>query len=162
MTWPYCLPDLQMIKDHNSVRHLSACETMGNATTICSDKTGTLTTNRMTCVQSYIGGKSYRHHTPDEGSPDVGKLTPLICQVVYLSVLKWSTWLCVCVSVCLSVCCTLKLIHRSHVPRCMKTFIKTWLFKKEIYRFAIIITIITVNEYELTQHQIQQISKHII
>jgi len=45
-----------MMKDHNLVRHLYACETMGNATAICSDKTGTLTTNVMTVVQSYIGG----------------------------------------------------------------------------------------------------------
>lgn len=43
-----------MMRDNNLVRHLDACETMGNATAICSDKTGTLTTNRMTVVQSYI------------------------------------------------------------------------------------------------------------
>ncbi|KAF8370858.1 hypothetical protein PRIPAC_77287, partial [Pristionchus pacificus] len=46
----------KMMLDNNLVRHLDACETMGNATTICSDKTGTLTTNRMTAVQSYING----------------------------------------------------------------------------------------------------------
>lgn len=48
----------RMLKDKNLVRQLRSCETMGNATTVCSDKTGTLTQNVMTVVAGTIGTSS--------------------------------------------------------------------------------------------------------
>lgn len=48
------------MKDSNLGRYLDACETMGSTTTICSDKTGTLTMNRMTVVQAFIVNRHYK------------------------------------------------------------------------------------------------------
>ncbi|KAH7302250.1 hypothetical protein KP509_23G062400 [Ceratopteris richardii] len=47
----------KMIADKCLVRRLSACETMGSATTICSDKTGTLTLNQMTVTKTWVGDR---------------------------------------------------------------------------------------------------------
>ncbi len=46
----------RMLKTHNLVRKLHACETMGATTVICTDKTGTLTQNRMQVAQADFYG----------------------------------------------------------------------------------------------------------
>ncbi|TPX40764.1 hypothetical protein SeMB42_g02874 [Synchytrium endobioticum] len=59
----------RMLKDNNLVRVLAACETMGCATTVCSDKTGTLTQNKMTVVQGTVG--KYIHFDNEQEIPEL-------------------------------------------------------------------------------------------
>ncbi|KAI4344481.1 hypothetical protein L6164_011702 [Bauhinia variegata] len=69
----------KMMADKALVRRLSACETMGSATTICSDKTGTLTMNKMTVVEGYVGGKM---DSPDNKSAISPLLSSLLIEGV--------------------------------------------------------------------------------
>ena len=48
-----------MLAENNLVRKMAACETMGGADNICSDKTGTLTLNEMFLEKFLIGRKIY-------------------------------------------------------------------------------------------------------
>lgn len=57
----------QMRQENNLVRRLEAAETMGGANEILTDKTGTLTQNKMSVVKLYTEGKI---HTPSNGSGD--------------------------------------------------------------------------------------------
>ncbi|OVA05375.1 Cation-transporting P-type ATPase [Macleaya cordata] len=64
----------RMMADQAMVRKLSACETMGSATTICTDKTGTLTLNQMKVTKFWLGQEVIIDYVAPRIAPNVLEL----------------------------------------------------------------------------------------
>ena len=64
----------RMVKKNALIRRLPAVETLGSASVICSDKTGTLTQNRMTLVKAYVDGQNGLEDISTQNSDPVRRL----------------------------------------------------------------------------------------
>lgn len=60
----------RMVKANTIVRKLPSVETLGSVSVVCSDKTGTLTQNKMTVLEAYVPGKLYVRDDFKEGHTD--------------------------------------------------------------------------------------------
>ncbi len=69
LTLALVLATQRMAKRNVLIRHLPSVETLGSTTVICTDKTGTLTQNRMTVKRVFLGGISYSFAVPGEMEP---------------------------------------------------------------------------------------------
>lgn len=78
----------KLMNDRALVRHLSACETMGSASCICTDKTGTLTTNHMVVDKIWINEQITEVKVKEENAfqlDTADKALGILLQAIFLN-----------------------------------------------------------------------------
>ena len=84
----------KMVKKHAIVKKLPAVETLGSSTVICSDKTGTLTQNKMTVQKVFFNGKLYNMEDLEKGIEVIENTNRLELKDKELTELIYANMLC--------------------------------------------------------------------
>jgi len=82
VTMALALNMMKMAKENCLIRKLVASETIGSATVICSDKTGTLTQNQMTVTWLFADGRQQTADGSGSGSREVVTVSPLLAEAI--------------------------------------------------------------------------------
>lgn len=78
----------KLMNDKALVRHLAACETMGSATCICTDKTGTLTTNHMVVNKIWICEKASEIKGKESGDKLKTELSEEVLSILFQAIFQ--------------------------------------------------------------------------